>query len=196
MPTGVSIAGYSVTVRAYLSAGRSQVGSCGTLDGCGRCSAQERTREKICGWRRVEMCERTIRRGNDKCARGRRRDAVGVRENGDYGMRGCRRVGGTSANSMEVEQVQPRLDGGVLWGAGERKIERAWMGVVKKVKGSRRGRGECGCGVGMREEMRVPFLVGDFEMASMSRKGRLVIFLMRAVTLRNDGEVKAESRGD
>jgi hypothetical protein len=106
-------------------------------------------------------------------------------------MRGRRRVGGTSANSMEVEQVQPRLEGGVLCGGREKgKYKRAWTGVVKKVKGSRRGRVECGCGVGMHEEMRVPFLVGDFEMASMSRKGRLVIFLMRAVTLRNDGEVK------
>lgn len=70
------------------------------------------------------------------------------------------------------------------------------MGVVKKVKGRRKGGGVCVCGVGMREKMRVPFSVGGFEMASMSRKERLVIFLMRAVTLCNDGEVKAESRED
>jgi hypothetical protein len=44
------------------------------------------------------------------------------------------------------------------------------MGVVKKVKGRRRGPRGCGCGVGRREEMRDPFFVGGFEMASMSRK--------------------------
>jgi len=56
------------------------------------------------------------------------------------------------------------------------------MGVVKKVKARPRRPRKCCCGVRMREEMRVPKFVGAFEMASMSRKGRLVIFLMRAVT--------------
>jgi hypothetical protein len=150
-----------------------------------------------CRWRRVKSANAQFNGAGDKCARGRRGDAVGVCGNGGEGMRGGRRVGGTSANSISVEQVQPRPDGGVLCGGREKgKYKRAWMGVVKKVKGRRRGRVECGCGVGMREGMRVPFFVGDFEMASMSRKGRLVIFLMRAVTLRNDGEVKAESRED
>jgi hypothetical protein len=144
-----------------------------------------------------QKCERTIQLGRRQMRSGptgRRGRCWG---NVGEGMRGGCRVGGTSANSMSVEQAQPRPDGGVLCGGREKgKYKRAWMGVVKKVKGRRRGRVECGCRVRMREEMRVPFFVGDFEMASMSRKGRLVIFLMRAVTLHNDGEVKAESRED
>ncbi len=57
------------------------------------------------------------------------------------------------------------------------------MGVVKKVKARRMRPGGCGFWVGMREATRVTKFVADFEMASMNRKGRLVIFLMRAVTL-------------
>jgi len=84
-----------------------------------------------------------------------------------------------------------------VWGGRRNaKYKGAWMGVVKKVKGSRKTRGKRDFGAGKGEEKRVPFCVGDLVMASMSRKGRLVIFLMRAVTLRNDGEVKAESRED
>ena len=39
-------------------------------------------------------------------------------------------------------------------------------------------------------------VVGDVEMASMRRGGRLVIFLMRAVTLWMMERLKAESRED
>ena len=59
---------------------------------------------------------------------------VGSCGNGDPKSRGCRRVGGTSANSMDVERVEPRRDGGVLcvWG-GEEEC---------KIQGSVDGRGE------------------------------------------------------
>jgi hypothetical protein len=60
----------------------------------------------------------------------------------------------------------------VVWG-GQKEYAASRMGVVKKKrKGRRPEAGALGCGVGVREEMRVPGLVGDFEMASMTCKGR------------------------
>ena len=61
---------------------------------------------------------------------------------------------------------------------------------MKKAKeGPEAARGACSPG-GMSRKSRGPFFVGDFQMDSMSRKGRLVIFLMHAGHPLNDGEVE------
>lgn len=59
---------------------------------------------------------------------------------------------------------------------------RGWSGRGEKRERREKLRGTVWVSCGRWWEQRVPCFVGDFTMASMDRKGRLVIFLMRAVT--------------